>query len=303
MASFASKLKEAATLISRGRFKQLFSRIIDMTLKTKSRDLKYLYIRKKYSAFITDKVNDNLRNRGGGKTTETPNIIWWLWLQGEENAPDICKACLRSLRRWHSDKKIITLDSNNLHEYITLPDYINEKYEKGIISHTHYSDIVRLQLLTEHGGTWIDSTMYCTGRKFEYVMHLPLFLLHEVESFSFCSVAPSFFMVSALQHPVITLARDIIFQYWKDYNYLTHYFLINFVMKMAADPYKGELDKMPFLSCGSVMEMEARLYQDYTEEKMNHFREISDFHKLTYKLNPEHMPSEKSIYHHVVYDE
>ncbi|MBQ6111224.1 MAG: hypothetical protein IJL01_02400, partial [Synergistaceae bacterium] len=70
----------------------------------------YSHLQKKYGAFIKENVSVNLRNYDEWKKRSTPNIIWWMWLQGEDNAPDICKACLRSLRRWHSDKKIITLN-------------------------------------------------------------------------------------------------------------------------------------------------------------------------------------------------
>ena len=210
---------------------------------------------------------------------------------------------MRSFRRWRPDKKIIVLDSQNLREYITLPDYINEKHEKEIISHTHYSDLVRLQLLIEHGGTWIDSTAYCTGRKFEHVMHLPLFLFHECEASSFWSVAPNFFIVSAFHNPILTLTRDALFQYWKDYNYTLHYFIFHMFLKLASEMYTDIWNQIPFFPYEPHNEMRISMYQDYTEEKMKHFREVSDFHKLTYKLNPEHMPSDRSIYHHVVYDE
>ena len=82
-----------------------------------------------------------------------------------------------------------------------------------------------------------------------------------------------------------------------------HYFIFHMFFKMSADVYNHEWERVPFVSRNLPLEMHYSMYEDYTEEKMNHFREISDFHKLTYKLNPEHMPSDKSIYHHVVYDE
>ena len=73
--------------------------------------------------------------------------------------------------------------------------------------------------------------------------------------------------------------------------------------KMAADVYSDEWDQVPFLSRNPPHEMQFSMYEDYTEEKMKHFREISDFHKLTWKLEPEDIPSDRSIYHHIVYDE
>lgn len=305
--SFKAKLKEVKDLIANGRYKQLLSRISDgilnITDHRNSRKLKYLYLKKKYSAFIAERVKDNLRNRGGGQTTETPNIIWWLWLQGVDKAPDVCKAGLRSLRRWHPDKKIITLDSNNLHEYITIPDYINEKHARGIIDNTKYSNLVRLLLLIEYGGSWIDSTFFCTGRKFEYIMHLPLFLIHDYEQLSFFTVASNELIVAAPHNPVLMLTRDLYLQYWKDFDYCLQYMFFHMLFKLATEAYPDEWERVPFIPCLPHFEMQYAMYSDYTEEKMQHFKEVFDFHKLTYKLDPEHMPSEKSIYHHVVYDE
>ena len=192
---------------------------------------------------------------------------------------------------------------NNLHEYITLPDYINEKHKKGIIDNTHYSDLVRLQLLIEHGGSWIDSTFFVTGRKFEYIMHLPLFLIHEYEQLTFFSAASNELIVSAPHDPILTLTRDLHFQYWKDFDYLLHYMLFHMLFKLATEAYPDEWARVPYVPCSVHFEMQRAMYQDYTEEKMEHFREVFDFHKLTYKLDPNNMPSDRSIYHHVVYDE
>ena len=90
-------------------------------------------------------------------------IIWWCWLQGEDNAPAICKACLNSLRKYFAEYKIIVVTEQNMYDYVHLPHYILEKYEKGIIDNAHFSDILRTSLLVEYGGVWIDSTVYCTG--------------------------------------------------------------------------------------------------------------------------------------------
>lgn len=210
-------------------------------------------------------------------------------------APEICKACLASLRLWHPEKKIITLDTHNLSEYISLPGYIQDKYTQGKITHAHYSDLIRIQLLAEHGGTWIDSTIFCTGRKTEYTMHLPLFV-YKWDSPVFA--ASSWFMVSYPHNPVITLTRDLLFEYWKSYDYVVHYFLIHMFLKMSAQAYKDEWEKIPYLSNQPPFHMGDAMYDNYSEDKMKYFTDISDFHKSTYKLKQ--TPSPSSIYQHII---
>lgn len=198
------KLQRAKRLIADGRYKDLFRSVYanmpPFLNHGKRKDTaKYMYLRRKYSSFIAEHTAEKV---AAGSPND--NVIWWLWLQGKDNAPDMCKACLASLRRWHSEKRIITLDKANLSEYITFPGYIQDKYEQGLITHAHYSDLIRIQLLAEHGGTWIDSTVLCTGRKTEHVMHLPLFVF-KWDSPIFA--ASSWFMVSYPHDKIITLTR------------------------------------------------------------------------------------------------
>lgn len=89
--------------------------------------------------------------------------VWSCWLQGWENAPDIAKACLASLKRGLKGVEIVELDGENYIQWVTLPEYIVEKYKKGYIPHAMFSDMLRLQLLAQHGGVWIDSTVLYTG--------------------------------------------------------------------------------------------------------------------------------------------
>jgi hypothetical protein len=85
--------------------------------------------------------------------------IWVFWAQGEENMPELVKACYQNLCKLNGDDvKLLTMD--NLGEYVELPQYIFEKLEKGLISYTHFSDILRLSLLSKYGGMWLDATCW-----------------------------------------------------------------------------------------------------------------------------------------------
>lgn len=71
------------------------------------------------------------------------NKIWFCWLQGIENAPEIVKTCYNSLKINLPNKEIIVLTSSNLSKYVTFPDYIERKWKQGIISNTHLTDLLR----------------------------------------------------------------------------------------------------------------------------------------------------------------
>jgi len=90
------------------------------------------------------------------------NQVWVMWWQGEENMPDSIKLCHKSLLKNRNGKTINLITSENFSEYIKLPNYIIEKVNNGIISLTHLSDIVRVSILSEKGGLWLDATILVT---------------------------------------------------------------------------------------------------------------------------------------------
>ena len=75
-------------------------------------------------------------------------------------APELVQACYARLVSPHPGQ-VHLLHQDNLAEYVSIPDYIMQKVKKGQITYTHFSDIVRVNLLAEYGGIWIDSTCWC----------------------------------------------------------------------------------------------------------------------------------------------
>lgn len=142
--------------------------------------------------------------------------------------------------------------------------------------------MIRLELLLEHGGTWIDSTMFCTGRKFERVMNLPFFTFREHED---KLELGSVFIVSDPGNPILAVTRDLMFEYFREHNFYTNYFMLNVFFEMAAEHYRSEYFKMPFLSLKPMLLLFSCISadEDYSEEKLKKFAELTDFHKLTYK--------------------
>ena len=102
--------------------------------------------------------NENENNASTGSAT-----VWFCWLQGLDDAPEIVKACYNSIKRNIPNREIKVIDAKNWKEYVELPDFIVKKWEKGRVPAALFSDLLRLELLIKYGGTWIDSTVLCTG--------------------------------------------------------------------------------------------------------------------------------------------
>lgn len=89
--------------------------------------------------------------------------IWVMWQQGFENAPSIVKRCISSVyQQKNKDMQVIEINDDNLTQYVDFPDYIMEKYQSGLITRTHFSELVRIKLLAKYGGIWLDATDFLT---------------------------------------------------------------------------------------------------------------------------------------------
>lgn len=213
-----------------------------------------------------------------------PKIIWWCWLQGEENAPNLCKACLESLRRNLSDFEIRVITEKNIWNYISVPDFIKEKYKNGTISRTHFSDILRTCLLVEHGGTWIDSTVYCTGYR-NNVLTLPLFYFSNIKRGDDSILFSNWMISSCKAHPVLKAIQTLLFDYWKKHNRLYHYFIYHFFATMVLEHYPETGRTVPVFSNIPPHVMQDELFVSYSKERFAQYCLMSDFHKLTYKFD------------------
>lgn len=133
------------------------------------------------------------------------------------------KACYNSLvhGEWFrvNGYEVIVIDENIWYEYITLPDYINRRREKRQIPSAHFSDLLRLELLIRYGGTWIDSTVLCTG---EPAGGLPLTAYLDADLFMFQYTRPgssewggigNWFISACTNNEVLMVLRDMLYAY------------------------------------------------------------------------------------------
>lgn len=98
--------------------------------------------------------------------------VWMCWWQGEENAPDIVKKCINSVRKHIDNTKcelhIITFE--NWNKYVTFSEPIIEKFNSGKITMTTLSDRLRMELLYRYGGMWLDATYYITDDRIQNIL-------------------------------------------------------------------------------------------------------------------------------------
>ncbi len=87
-----------------------------------------------------------------------PKIVWMMWLQGLDNAPPAVKACYDSWVAHNPDWQVVMLDEHNFRDYVDVDDVLGSDNNMQIQAR---ADVIRINLLAEHGGVWADATCFC----------------------------------------------------------------------------------------------------------------------------------------------
>lgn len=215
--------------------------------------------------------------------------IWICWLQGMENAPIIVRKCYESIKRNIPDIfdiKVIT--EKTINDYISFPPFIYEKVEKGIISKTHFSDIIRTELLYQYGGCWIDATVFCSRKIPDYMLSGDLFFFKW--SIMDISVLPgsSWWIYAKQNNKIVREVRNVLYAYWKNESKLINYYLYHIILaKIINSDAINRISYNDMIYCNNSTPqiLYSLLAEQFNEERWEILDEQTPVHKLSYKRN------------------
>lgn len=219
---------------------------------------------------------------------ENIEYIWQCWLQGIEQAPDLIKMCLNSVEKYKkSNQKRIIITAENFADYLTLPTTIIEKWRKGNISNTQFSDILRINLLARYGGYWIDATCLLTQSTPEWMDKQPLFMYHAYGEFAFTQIQ-SCFMHAKPNNYIMQAWCLLMNTMWLHEKKLLHYFQLHLMFKAlitSDSKAREDFQKMPVVSEKETQALMKFILSGtpYNQQEFAKIKEKSFMHKLTYK--------------------
>ena len=239
-------------------------------------------------------------------SNELENPIWQIWFQGEDSMPPIVKICVQSIKKYNPDRKIILLTKDNIKDYVSIPDYIEEKYKNGIIPHAHYADLVRFMLLYKYGGTWIDATVFMTGEMPEFISNSKLFVFKDIistiikpattlQQFVFLCNCREFgtwinsisFMHAQTGSKYVEHTLKCMLEYWKYEDSVYNYLFCSYLQTLIV--FNDEKVKEEFINANSNIltveygMMQTGLFEHFNEEIFDNIKKMTPIHKLTYK--------------------
>lgn len=234
-------------------------------------------LRKKYSNYL-----NNLKLEE--KKRDFSKTIWFCWLQGIDQAPDLVKKSYKSIKMHNLDFNIIVIDKENFMEYVRIPEIILKKWKSGIISNTHFSDLLRLELLIRYGGIWVDATTFFTDKIPSDLYNLDLFFFAERNWGDITMNMGNWFIISKSNSKLLIATRELLYEYWRRNNTLQEYFIFHLFFKMATEKYEEEYRKVPFYLQDNCHILSHEIFDKYDETRFNQIKKISFVHKLSNKM-------------------
>lgn len=166
-----------------------------------------------------------------------PGRVWVCWWQGLERAPEIVRRCVGSVEAHAGGHEVVVVTDDNLAEYAEFPAWLMDKCRAGIITRTNLSDLLRLSLLAEYGGLWLDSTFFCTGDLEGAAFGVPLFSIKRPD-YGHCSVACGYFAGYSYAcnddtRWMFRVFRDFFLHYWETNDLMVDYLIVDYVVAFA----------------------------------------------------------------------
>ena len=251
------------------------------------------YLWRKYGKMIAAPLTEH--------GVEKPNkTIWLCWLQGMEQAPDIVKQCVASVKHYMPEYRLQVLTAENIAQFVELPEHIWAKYKNGTITFTHFSDILRTALLVQHGGIWLDATVLLTGTLPTKWTEADLFFLQKSVLNATPHAGSSWMLAARKGNPVLQRVLELLGEYWRKENKLRDYYLFHlllFLVLTKNEQGQKALHSVPYISNVDAHVLQFRLFEEYSDSAWRYITESSPIHKLTWKFNHNEPLDKKGTYY------
>lgn len=243
------------------------------------------FIKKNFSN-VTERyvVVDSIINN----SQDIPNVIWVFWWQGLESMPSVIKECYNSILRNANGREVKLLTGDNYQEYVQLPSHILNKFKAEKISYTHFSDIVRVALLSKYGGLWIDAAIFVTKsiEHYEGSFYSPKLSMvpHDSPHLHLWVIGV---MGTPPDMPLFLYLYDILTEYWRRYDTEFSYLMFDFFIRYGYEHFswlRDLIDNRP-INSPDLHWSRYRFNQEVDERRLNELIENNTFLSLTYRIH------------------
>ena len=193
---------------------------------------------------------------------------------------------------------------NNINDYLEIPEYILQKLEAKKINFAHFTDIIRLALLINYGGVWIDATILLTDYLPQEYFEMDYFMFQRDDSLSLeekkdwedyddfyfswndemkVRVLNSIIFAKK-NNEVLKVLLDMLLIFWKHNDLAPNYFFFQVLYTELIENYYKD-KKCKVVSDALTHEMIRVWFDKFSQEKLDEITKRINIHKLTYKID------------------
>lgn len=269
-------------------------RYFDLDLKVLGKVLEIIYkqkvgtyLRQRRFYNYIDKYIEVSTEFNEEKIMNLNNPVWICWLDGIENAPNIVKKCYESMHN-NLDSEIILITEDNYRKYITIPDYIERKYQTGKIGKAHFSDVLRIELISTYGGCWIDSTVYAMDKVPISWYKSDFFVFNIPDYGREFKISANWWICAKKNHPIILSVRKTLYNYWKYENKAHDYLMFHKMFKKLIEfnsDFNKEFLYKEYFEVGYTHRLDECDMLEYSSNMWNEIKRNCPVQKLTWHKN------------------
>lgn len=292
--SFSRKVREFGLFIPLSNLLLTYGRKLPPPFLKRIATKRNGLIQKKLFKLIGNSIADPKEAISSNYEPNAP--IWFYWMQGEKNMPPIPKLCLNSLRKHANRHPVIFLDADNVNQYVNIPFEIAKAYQTGKLKQAHYADIIRIMLLAQHGGLWMDATLLVTRDLPETIFQTPFYSIKTKEFGYFVSRCRwSVFCLAGWKHNILFEKLSECFTaYFKQKDVMIDYFMFDQLIDMLYNEHneiRKMIDQVP-CSNPEVHSLNSLLLNDFNEHIYKQLTENTFLFKLNWKAYTKEQLSE-----------
>lgn len=223
--------------------------------------------------------------------TSEKQYIWVCWLQGEAFMPEVVRCCIRSIRKHApAQAEVVLITADNLKDYVQFPAFLYQRLKSGSLTMTHFSDLIRMALLKNYGGLWIDATVFVSAEIPKAYFEKDLFsiqILNPAQRHEnpYYGGVTSFLVGGSPQCMLFDFCESFFIEYQRRYGYLLDVHLINLCYRLAYDHFpevQAAVDEIG-VNNGNVQALYKAMDAPYDRDQFAQITDNQIFHKLNWR--------------------
>ena len=227
----------------------------------RANEVDFRFVKRRYRKLATNLKYENDYEEGC--------TIWVMWWQGADvEKPSLIETCIESIRRKKGNYNVVLIDKNNYKDYIKIPEFILDKFDKGFIGIAAFSDYIRFALMEKYGGWYLDATVYVTRP-----ITRPKGSFYSCRYEGFSEQVPqgkwtAYLWYLPKGHPLAQFVHRVFDDYWENYDAIINYFLIDCVVRTyyeCSPKFKAQIDSLTFDNPDLYFLQNTGLEEEYDE--------------------------------------